>query len=115
MRELKFRAWDSLKLKMIVDFMKYSEDLMCDKLSNPWIEECLIKMQYTGLKDKNGEEIYEGDIVVILNKPTKIYYKNGGFRVDILSESSLIYLTENNAEIDIIGNIYENPELLNKK
>lgn len=115
MREIKFRAWDSIKLKMIVDFMAYSEDLMCNKLSNPWIDECLNIMQYTGLKDKNGKEIYEGDIVVIMDKLAKIYYENGGFRVDILSEPSLIYLTENRAEIDIIGNIYENQELLNKK
>lgn len=75
--------------------------------------------QYTGLKDKNGKEIYEGDIVEtsLLGKLWIIGYKNGAF---ILSyENSNIHLlydcTIENGKIDfieIIGNIYENPELL---
>jgi hypothetical protein len=74
--------------------------------------ERFVLMQYTGLKDKNGKEVYEGDIVMILDKKASVYYENGGFRTDALFKSSFIYLSENNVKIEIIGNMYENPNLL---
>lgn len=76
-------------------------------------------MQYTGLKDKNGKEIYEGDIVQDHRKDTR-------FKVifDITDDGSGFYgldLTEmgyginlRNSSVRVIGNIYENPELINK-
>ncbi|MCD6473673.1 MAG: hypothetical protein J7K47_02020 [Thermoplasmata archaeon] len=90
-----------------------------------------ILMQYTGLKDKNGKEIYEGDIVKIYDedfdgnieiiKIAKVVFKNASFFLEpALDEGSFIYTLSaeleywdiGGCEIEVIGNIYENKELL---
>lgn len=75
-------------------------------------------MQFTGLLDKNGKEIYEGDIVSQFIAPNpydygKVEYQKSSF---IVSWTSLPwqYLEVLSEKIEIIGNIYENRELLNK-
>ena len=75
-------------------------------------------MQYTGLKDKNGKEIYEGDVVKAdIDGATYITYweeKEIGFRFRQSNDLNEPYLTVGLPidDIEIIGNIYENPELL---
>lgn len=123
-REIKFRAWNFKSKKMFHDeffvtpdgeaYSNYGADMPFD----------VELMQYTGLKDRNGVEIYEGDIVVIgslegsplgaveydldwgaYNIKDNEKYQFGGERV-------CIYTTD---RFEVIGNIYENPDLLTQK
>lgn len=95
----------------------YISTIRSDHLQDYNIDENTLG-QYTGLKDKNGKEIYEGDIVKIdcptMKMQGKIFYSEDGadFRIyDEIEdfEENLWYLQE---EYEVIGNIYENPELL---
>ena len=81
-----------------------------------------ILMQYTGLKDKNGKEIYEGDILYVRYGPDALGGKQGGQYKTVSWKVSgnkgrtgfnLSSAIKNNYEI--IGNIYENPELIKKE
>lgn len=98
-REIKFRAWDKENKKM-----KYN--IIGIEL-----------MQYTGLRDKNGKEIYEGDIVKITGSKEidigKVIYEYNGFIVDVMNMDRFygrVHLLEKFTEV--IGNVTDNPELL---
>lgn len=72
--------------------------------------------QYTGLDDKNGNKIFEGDIVDILTENEEIgvvVYENGGYIV--FSDGFCVDFINNihGTDVEIIGNIYDNPELMN--
>lgn len=82
-------------------------------------------MQFTGLLDKNGKEIYEGDIIKIpddwdeygfnAGENYQVYFAFGGFRLKPKYKKNAkgSYLEDD--KIEIIGNVYENPELLEAK
>jgi uncharacterized phage protein (TIGR01671 family) len=123
-REIKFRVWDSTNKCFIPSPYWYLDPVGPGRWQSDHTEmaNCHIQ-QYTGLKDKNGKEIYEGDYVKFLNHKTneiKIaevfwYDDEAGFFVG--SQSKMIRPIEFSSIIEdteVIGNIYENPELLNK-
>ena len=118
-REIKFRAWDEISEKML----NWNEFLNTN-MKNTFIAQGstgLILMQYTGLHDKNGEEIYEGDIVKALISGRwlvgKVIYEHSGFTIDVMNNKELEFGRRGIIEpwTEVIGNIYNNPELLGEQ
>lgn len=143
MREIKFRAWDKESDMMIfqhemnaglenkeyyfslsengVELLRYDEDYSAYVMCNAEI------MQYIGIEDEGEKEIYEGDIVKRIDRtPIAQMYGKEVIDVVVFTEGSFslnthegYYLMNNNrlsnlCSYKVIGNIYENPELLNK-
>lgn len=118
MREIKFRAWDGETMLDSVDVndLMFACGFNYDHVTwkGTWgaRKPDAVVMQYTGLKDKNGVEIYEGDIVKKFGRgsmpnPAFVFYvveyKDNGF---------INCLDRREHGVEVIGNIYENPELL---
>ena len=127
-RELKFRAWKIKEKEMLpayeigaIDFFGgrmlrdteiffFDEDRYGDKVD-------LHLMQFTGLKDKNGKEIYEGDIISTEAKVRLLVGWNTEYASFCLDKDGWMYShwfgeSCNPKDCKVIGNIYENPELL---
>ena len=121
MRQIKFRAWDTEKKEMAevthIGFLDNEITLM-DSECRVWTTVqyyIAIPMQYTGLHDKNDREIYEGDIFILSDPKHKhiVEWSDNGFMGKQNGTlGSYIGLSYWNDDIEVIGNVYENPELL---
>ncbi|RXI57257.1 hypothetical protein DP122_00300 [Clostridium tetani] len=114
MREINFRAWD---ISPYYDEEDKKHEMIYFNLEETRIIENLslesVVMQYTGLKDKTGKEIYEGDIYHMGDKNIRyvVVYEDAGFKGKQLGTSSYAGLTYWRENIEVIGNIYKNPLL----
>lgn len=125
-REIKFRAWDKETKSMIKEVWEIG---LKSNYNQPWLigddkrTDNFELMQYTGLKDKDGKEIYEGDVVRIWADPKDYNGYKGHNYIGVVEWDEFILgfiLSDghglNDFEfIEIVGNIYKNPELLNKE
>lgn len=118
MRELKFRIYNP-KVKEIGEAFTLIE-AMTDEFA---MSDDLVYMQYTCLKDKNGKEIYEGDIVEChidigikseswRTERAVVVFENGYFTIDSELMSGTLAAVTSESKCEVIGNIYENKELL---
>ena len=129
MRPIKFRVWHKEEKRMLYwkNLIEFSKTLVTINNANLENLNNFILMQYTGLKDKNSKEIYEGDVVEIQGE--LIRQQDGSARpideISLVKWESKRLTGENlfagfrgldfgtsNIEIKVIGNIYENKELL---
>lgn len=121
MRQIKFRAWDSLERKMIYFELKdYATITSLIAYTGDFYLKLKL-MQFTGLHDKNGKEIWEGDVIAQTvsadKKPVEVFMDEYKWNarpfpeyLQEAGESFFDYAGAKNSEV--LGNIYENPELL---
>ena len=130
----RFRVWEKdqkiMKECTQITLDKDQKGSMCDvkgKVTAHLVyQPHYILMQSTGLKDKNGKLIYEGDIIKIPDdydtygmfacEKREVYFNEGGFRLKPKwDKNSRGNWLEDTKDFEVIGNIYENPELLEVK
>ncbi len=127
MRDIKFRAWDKEEKRFVGCFTEgLRMNFINGQLHNNSgfnVTSHFELIQYTGLKDKNGKEIYEGDIVQYERIKAKVFFGHCGFEFEwidnytdrIRGKKHEPMFRNTSIVFEVIGNIYENPELLKEE
>lgn len=116
MRDIKFRAWHKQAKEMLFvgDKNGTTHPLDCCAYAvSPNQGKYIELMQYTGLKDKNGKEIFEGDVVKVWNG-NKTTIKHDGFQFCVGKSMRKMEYFEA-SYMTVLWNVYENPELMENK
>ena len=128
MKEIKFRAWHKEKKKMVgINTIYFGAEMATITTYKEPVNSYVLEykdielMQFTGLQDTNGVDIYEGDIInaeyrnewsMEKTKGSVMFSDNGCFYLSVTENEGVIFPLFCEGTIEVIGNIYENPELL---
>lgn len=125
MREIKFRAWDQKQRKMYYNGLIIGPEVVGSREFGPKGYDEVELMQYTGLKDENEKQIWEGDILKVNrigageNLIGQVFFNRGAFlfitKDPKWSGTYISSTIDDSGGIEVIGNIYENPELLKEQ
>ncbi len=122
MRQIKFRFFHRFANEMSPTFSGWSEDIGINEMFKYCIENDVVALQYTGLKDKNGCGIYERDIVRFGKAVGLIAWHFDGFQIKWITTHAKLYNSHEKistkitakklAMAEVLGNEFQNPELL---